>query len=120
MPITLPNSGLVCPEVGDPNLEACRQLKELFTYVDTLPTSDDLIVNPCVDLVSINWVVQGDPTCKEFKQTISIPVGVNPYKSAITIVDDNGCVVNLCMEIVSVSSLCVITNTPGNYQITFG
>ena len=85
MPITLPNSGLVCPEPGDPNLQACEQIKELFTYVDALPTEEDLTENPCVALPSINWVLQGSEAAKNYKQTVAVPANVNPYKSSLSI-----------------------------------
>lgn len=121
MPITLPNSGLVCPEVGDPQAQACQQIKDLYAYVDNLPTADEIDVNECVSLVSTNWLLQGtDPLCKNFKQTISVPPNANPFKSSMSIIDESGAVVNLCIEVVSASTICVFTNTPGNYELIFG
>lgn len=123
MPITLPNTGLVCPEQGDPNAQACQQIKALFTHVDSLPTNDNTVQNPCVDLFSANWAIETsqnfDSTCRQFKQTIIIPLGVDPFKSNMTIIDEQGCVVNLEIEVISQTSLCVRTNTPGNYQLVF-
>lgn len=119
MPITLPNSGLVCPEASDPHLQACEQIKALFTYVDSLPTTSDIEDNPCVQLASLNWVSQGPADCKEFKQTVNVPIGVNPYKSSISIIDANGAKVYLCIENVSVTTVCVYTNTPDEYQMVF-
>jgi hypothetical protein len=120
MPITLPNSGLVCPEAGDPSAQACDQIKALFAYVDNLPTDTDIQENPCVSLVSINWLIQGDPAFKNFKQTVTVPDNVNPFKSAMRVVSETGEVVNLCIEIDSFSTVCVYTNTVGNYQLIFG
>jgi hypothetical protein len=123
MPITLPNTGLICPEQGDPNAQACQQLKELFIYIDTLPSADDQLENPCVNLIATNWVLEVtddlDASCRQFKQTITVPTGVNPFKSNMTIIDDDSCITNLEIEVQTVSTLCVRTNDPGNYQVIF-
>lgn len=120
MPITLPNSGLVCPEQGDSTTQACEQIKALFGYVDTLPTDVDIEDNACVDLLSTSWVVEGNPDDKVFKQTITVPAGVNAIKSSMSVIDENGCVVSLCIEVATVSTICVFTNSPVNYSLVFG
>lgn len=117
MPITLPNTGLICPELGDSQVDACNQLKALFTYVDTIddPTA---VPNETSTAPSGSWSLVGDADCAVYTQNVAAPSGVSPANKSISIYDAAGNKVNMCYRVTG-ALVILESNTPDTYTIVY-
>lgn len=128
MAITLLNSGLQCPEVGENPVQACEMIKELYRAFDivyaqvnsggggtgTTPTDANVVQN----IPSTNWLLV-DADCKIYTQTITLPSGIDAFKSSYIIRDASGEIVNLCTTIIGSTTIEIETCEPGNYTIVY-
>lgn len=124
MPTTLPN-GLTCPDPGDSNAQACAWIKELFVAVDGIQEQleEEVIETPeCQAVPLANWNLQGlpaDASCRVYKQTLTVPVGVDATKAGMSVFTASGESVTPCIEVTSSSTICIFTNSPADYTIVY-